>query len=155
MAEVQAKYNAQEAPQQGAAVDIREVLARATKFWQRYAELSKQAESFFSDLRGLRSDVVQLLNAQENMGRLVKEAEIRLAKTEREAQTRLSGMEMGHRALIERITKKEVDLDNRTSEAAKRENAVVAERHKYELLKEEYERKLSNLSKVEPAIYKK
>lgn len=133
------------------AVDIRELLAQVSKFYKDYEGLGRIIDRFRSDYLGLRANIVHLLNAQENLGRMNKDAEIKLLKVEQEAQTRLQTIEQGHRAIIDRVSKKEVELDGLKSELERREAKVSNLKMEAELLKAEYEKRLAALSSTNPA----
>ena len=135
--------------------DIRDILARATKFYQRWEGVGKTVDNFIGELRGLRADVVHLLNAKESIDRLVKEAEIKLASAERDARTRLASVEQGHRSLVDKLSKREIELSNKMAEIEKRDLSVTEARNRYELLKEEYERKMESLTRVGAAVQKR
>lgn len=130
------------------AEDIREVLAKAEKFYQRYATLGKTLDIFTAEYRSLKAEIVHLLNEKDALRRLNMDAALQLSKTEREAQTRLQTVEQGHRALIDNLSKKQIELENKLAEVEKRENHAAAERHKYELLNDEVNRRLAGLTAI-------
>ncbi len=132
--------------------DVRELLAKSNRFFQKYGAFGKFLEEFQVEFKQLRFDIVQLLNDKDALEKKNRDAEIRLSSAEEEAKRRLANVEQGHRALVERLSKKEVEIDNMKADLAKREAHLRDERKNLELLKSEYERKLNGLARVEPAV---
>lgn len=134
--------------------EIRELVARATKFYQRWESFGKQFETLWMEFRNVRADVVQLLNARESIDRKVKDSEIVLARNEKEAQQRLASVEMGHRALIDRLSKQEAELRNKNAEMERAELHMRGEREKIELLRASLEARIAAVTDVSKNIKK-
>ena len=129
-------------------LEIADVVSRATKFYQQHESLINQIKKYHLELTSLKADVVQLLNARESMDRQVKEAQLKVAKAEAEAQTRVNTLEQGHRAFIDRLAKKEIDLDNQLKDMKLKDHMFSNKNRELELLKDEYERKLAGLTRL-------
>lgn len=128
--------------------DVREVLASVSRIYQDHLGLGKKLDKFMEDFKTqMKSDMVYLLNEKESLARANHEAAIKIAGIEREAATRMQSVESGHRALVESLTKREIEVGNMKADLEKRELAVNAERHKYELLNEDLSRKIAGLTK--------
>ena len=127
-------------------LEVRESLAKLTKFFQQYEGRVGLLSDFLRDAKTLRHELITMLNARDNYDRQVKTAEINLERINREASTRLSKLEQGNRAIIERLTKKEIELDAIKAELAKKEVAISTARQEAELARDSYERKLAGLT---------
>lgn len=127
--------------------EIREGIAELTKFYQKYQARAGWFGEFLADVNALRARLVFLLNHEESLERRTKAAELNLAQVEREAQTRLQNVEQGHRAIIDRLSQKERELDRMKSEQEKAEQTNAAMRVELELKQEALERKLKGLTK--------
>ena len=139
MATVEAKQETQE---------VRDVLARVSKFFQKHEARANGLTEAINDLRALSKDVVQLLNAQESLDRRKRDAELDLARVEKEAKTRLQSIEQSHSAILDRVSKKEIEIDGKLSDLAKREDKAAAVRRDAEVLKDHYEKKLAGITEV-------
>lgn len=141
-----AKVPAKAAADQAERAAIAQLSAFFTKWEQRVTIL----DEILKEAKSLRHEVVTLLNARDMLDRRNKDAAIELERVEREARTRLSTIEQGHRTLVDDLSKKQIALDNLKAELDKREAATAAARHEAELIKHAYEQKLSALSAASP-----
>lgn len=122
--------------------EVREAIAHVSAFYQKYEKKLSIIEDFLKDAKALRHEVVVLLNARDMLDVLNKQAAIEREKVEHEAQTRLSTVEQGHQALIDRLSKKEIELDSKMADIEKREVAAQNARREAELLKSAYDQKM-------------
>lgn len=128
--------------------ELQAAMAATSKFMQDFKTFESQVHRFMGDLKDLHYKAATLVNAIVSMDRRVKESEITLAKNAEEATRRLSNVEQGHRAIIERVSAKEIALDGKVAELEKRELKVRAEIERATLLATEYERKLAAIAAV-------
>lgn len=131
-------------------VSMTEAIAHVSAFMQKWEGRVGLLGDFLNDLKGLRYDVVTLRNQREALERQNKDALIELEKVKREAATRLQSIEMGNRALVERLTSKEIELDRIKSECAKREAKADQARLDYEMAKSALDQKMAAVSEVAP-----
>jgi hypothetical protein len=127
--------------------EIREGIAELTKFYQKYQVRVGWFSEFLADVNGLRARLVFLLNQEEALDRRNKAAELNLSQVEREAQNRLQNVEQGHRAIIDRLSQKERELDQAKSAVEKAEQHNANMRVELELKSEALERKIKGLTK--------
>jgi SpoU rRNA methylase family enzyme len=127
--------------------EIREGIAELTKFYQKYQTKAAWFGEFLADINALRARVVFLLNKEDALEKNTKAAELNLSQVEREAQNRLQNVEQGHRAIIDRLSQKERELDQAKSAVEKAEQTCANLRVELELKSEALDRKLKGLTK--------
>lgn len=137
-------------------LDVREAMAHLGAFFLKHEKKVGVLEEVLKDLKELRYDITTILNAKSKYEHLNRLAAIELEKAEREARTRLSGVEKGHQTLVDELTKKQIAYENKLAEVEKRE-AIATERiQTAELKASAYDRKLAELTTVAaPAKAKK
>lgn len=129
--------------------EMLETAARVNKFYKEFSPAVKAMVKLMERLDSeIRYDVVSLTNIQNSMRAKNRDLEILIARNEREAQSRLATVDMGHRALTDRLRKAEQELSAKTAELEKEREFASRERHNYELRREEYDRKLAGLERV-------
>lgn len=136
---------------ESAVKSLAELKIDASKFFQQYQGALKFMEQFLSDLNALRVTVVGLENQRMALEVQCKQADLARAKVEEEARTRLSGIDSSNRALIDRLSRKEAEATGMKREYEAKFATLDTARHEVELLRQEYERKLSGMTEVAAA----
>jgi hypothetical protein len=131
-----------------AQTEAAEAIAKSRKFYQEYSGFKERLGKFVDGVHALDGVIVQLLNMESAIDARIKAKEIDLARIEKECHTRLSNMERGQRDLTDRLTKKEVEAENKAAEAEKTMALANRIRQEAETVKASYERKLDGLSQV-------
>ena len=133
---------------ESAVKSLAELKIDASKFYQQYQGALKSIEQFLSDLNSLRVTVVGLENQRMALEVQCKQADLARAKVEEEARTRLAGIDSSNRALVDRLSRKEVEAAGSKREYDAKFATLDIARHEVELLRQEYERKLAGMTEV-------
>ena len=128
--------------------EILTVLAKTRRTYQKYEAAMPVLSEMLAALRALDVEIVSLLNHRETLDKLNKDAMVSLAKVEREAQTRLQNLDAGHRAMVDKLTQKEIQAEKAISQARRLEESANKARADYEAIKSVYETKLAALSEI-------
>lgn len=88
-----------------------EAAAETHAFIESYAKFAEQVGKFMSDFRTFRSSVIQLANDEVSLVGRVKEAEKRLREIDEQVAAKLASVSQGSRAIMERISEKELAAD--------------------------------------------
>lgn len=127
---------------------VQEFVAKYAPLFKRAEALAPMLSEFVREFGTFRTDCISAINHKENLSRLNREAELKVAKAEKEAQIRLQNVEQGHRAIIDRVTKKEVECEALKAELLKQQAALASARADAEALKAQREAELEKLTSV-------
>lgn len=123
-------------------VDVKETIAKAHKIYAKLEGFKSQIGDFAKEISDLRFTVISLINEGESLRVENRQLEVQRAAREQEAQLRLSNIQRGNKDMIDRLSKREIELANKAKEVEIREAALTQARREVELLKAEYERRL-------------
>ena len=132
-------------------VDMKEVTARASEFYKRYSGFGNEVAKFMKEYAELKENVISLCNLREHLRYEVRKCEIEKAGVEKQAQMRLENVQKGQKVLIDRLSKKELELANKLKDVETREAIVTEKNREVELLKAELERRISTMTEIETA----
>lgn len=109
------------------------------KFLKTFEFSAGYFRSLSDSLSTLKSDVVELLNQKHNLEILVRDKKSVLDKVEAEHRVRIQGMSAGHKAMIDRLTEKEMALRDREARIELLERESKEAQYKIIALKEQLE----------------
>lgn len=119
--------------------EVSEALIKVSVFFKKWEGKVSLFDEILKDLKGLRYELVTLQNQKESLEVQNRDAQAKLDRARAEATTRLQNTEQSNRAIMERITKKEVDLDAAVSQLKQREENSNRVRIEAEQTKAAYE----------------
>lgn len=132
-------------------INEQEVLASAHQIWPVYKRFSGALDEISKQHDALRKNVIELINAREHLRAEISKAELKLGKVNEEARARLGNIEKSHQALVERLTRKEIDLIAKQKEAEAIKAHAEKEIREHSLVKAEYERRLEGFKEMASA----
>lgn len=130
--------------------EVKDAFARVSLFFQKWEKKVSLLDEILKDVKGLRYEIVTLQNHRDSLEVLNREAQAKLEKVRSEAATRLQNVEQGNRAIVDRLTKKEIDLDAARAKLAQMEDASSRARAEAEQTKAAYELLLAEAKAGKP-----
>lgn len=128
-----------------------EITAQTYKIFQEFERVGKALTELADKLKTFRSQTVSLVNLRETLGHDLRQAEIRKGKIEEEVKIRLESVSRGHQVLIDRISKREIELSNKQKEVEAKEALLTSKLREAELLLMQRERELEGMKAVKEA----
>lgn len=123
-------------------IDTKEVIAKAHKIYPKLESFKNFLGDFAKEFSDLRFTVITLINERESLRAENNRLTIEKSKIEQEAQLRLGNIQRGNKDMVDRLSKREIELANKVRDNEIREAQLSKDKQEVELLRAEYQRRL-------------
>jgi hypothetical protein len=131
--------------------NIRGIIARSRPIYKEVLALTAHVEAVAAKLRTFETDLTILCNAQESLERRRRDADAAIVQAEKAAKDRLMVMEHGHRTLVDNLSRKQIEADKAKADAEALMRKADEARAEADLIREHYEKKLSEITAAHPS----
>ena len=132
--------------------DEKEILAKGDSFYKQLQEYAFFLKKFMEGYKALHFNVVVLINERTHLRAEIAKAEIEKSKIEELARTRLDNIDRGHHSIIDKLSKRELELATKLKDIEQREAILTAKNREVELLRAEYQKRVDGVASLKASV---